>query len=71
MAGAHCCGHARDNQGAFVKLIADAKLLKSTINFAFEKHVPEGLMFLQGNDLLNYGCVYPMVTLCAIKNWHG
>lgn len=56
MTSARCCSYARDNQGDFAKLIAEAKRPKATASFAFERHVTEGLMFLHGSDILNSGC---------------
>ena len=56
MASAHCCGYARDNQGDFAKLIAEAKRPKATVSFAFERHTADVSMFLYGGDILNSGC---------------
>ncbi|KAK4118471.1 hypothetical protein N657DRAFT_372260 [Parathielavia appendiculata] len=57
MASARCCGHARDNQGDFAKLIAEAKRPKATVSFAFERHVADTTMLqiFCGGDILNSG----------------
>ena len=54
MTSARCCGHTRDNQGDFAKWITEAKRPKSTVSFAFERHVANLSLFLQRNDI-DYG----------------
>ena len=60
VSSARCCGHARDNQGEFAKLIAEAKRPKATVSFAFEPHNANAPMLpITGSDILNSGYEFP------------
>lgn len=56
MASAQCCSHARDHQGDFAKLIAEAKRPKATLSFAFERHITDVGILLFGGSIFSSGC---------------